>query len=223
MNILKLFKKKKGPEEVVKYLFTAVEHNSFTNLVEVFLEYASKENLSKEAYKRGLCYSYWVGGRWCGAYCRSLFEKFKEPYLWRAEQWKEFNSLPEEITLYRGVGPEEVKQSCCGHLSPLILRPERLSVSWSLIKERAIKFSCLTWNVVENKAAVRDGFILSCQVPKERIKTIIIGYNKEIVFCPKQGDEVKVEKVDSLKVFQIGPLKGDEVGIKNYFLNDGHF
>lgn len=148
----------------------------------LFKRIARNKRLTNYAFKLGLCAAYWINGAYQGQDAKKYFKRFKRPFLWCKEQRKAFAELPANITLYRGVGMDEVVEAGWGDDGVTITHPSKFAISWTPRIEQARKFA---------QSPYKIGRILQTTINKERIKTFYwYGDNQECVVVLDDADKV---------------------------------
>lgn len=150
-----------------------------------FQYYADRNLLTNTAFKKGLCYVYYLFGTGLGQTFKKYFRKLKKPYLWRKEQRIYYKELPDKITLFRGISFEEKEDAGIKHDGITLAHASKLGISWTPIMEKA------------NYHAIPNGYVVQTTVEKKRLKALFITNNNlyqrvEAILILKDTDNVVI-------------------------------
>lgn len=132
--------------------------------------------LTIKANRLGLYFTYFLSGTNCGQLAKPYFKRIK-PYF--GGNNKLYKSLPDKVTLYRGISLAELVDAGL-QKNGTLANASKCGISWTPSKEYAKGYS------------LPDGYIVKATIKKKRIKAIY-EYTKaglEFVFIPSDTDIV---------------------------------
>lgn len=151
-------------------------NSGYSGVFFVYKELADKRLLTIKAFRLGLYFTYFLGGINAGQLAKPYFKQIK-PFF--GGNKKLYKSLPDKVTLYRGISLAELKDAGINKDGSLA-NASKCGISWTPSKEFAKGYS------------LPNGYIIKTTIRKKRVKAIY-EYSKgdlEFVFIPSDADTI---------------------------------